>query len=119
MESGQVADESLARQVIPARNGEHGPDPQRLGRRKVIHLRRAQLNERGDDHHVRRMLPDVFLQVRVDGNASLEQPKKSPQRGAAGGAGSLRERDEASRRAVARTACQMRRRGIARVQYRR
>src|SRR5262245_16109830 len=46
----------LARQVIPAANAQHRPKPQRARTHVVIDLRRAKVDERRDQHYVRRLL---------------------------------------------------------------
>src|SRR4029450_12095511 len=83
---------------------------------KVIHLGRAQFDQRRDDHDVWRLSADVFLEVRVDGDPALEKPKHSAECGATGSARSLSERDDATRRAIAGTPGQMRCGRVARIQ---
>src|SRR5262245_30331849 len=82
----------------------------------MIHLRRAEFQQRRDDHDVRRLSTDVLLEVRVDGNPSLEKAQQPSECGTPTSACSLRQPDDAAWRAFARTPSEMWCRCVARIE---
>ena len=62
---GPVADERLARQVIPAPHAQRRGMPSASRGAKVVDLRRAEIDERGDEHDVRPLRGDELTDRRV------------------------------------------------------
>ena len=76
---GHLAEARLAGQVVPAAHGEYRPQPQRLGGDQVIQLRRAQFDERRDEHGVGPLLRQERFERMVRRNGAFEHPEPALQ----------------------------------------
>jgi hypothetical protein len=113
------AQQRLARQVIPAADRQHRPHAEPPRRREVIELRRADIDERRDQQHVRRLRRDERFEWFRAWNPPLEEAQRAAE---AGGPAEPRadprlgEAHDHARRALARAPAEMRRLLIARVE---
>ena len=79
---------------------------------EIVDLRRSELDERRDEHHVRLVIGDVGLQRRIVGRRSLEPPEDSfdgPPRPSGVAADRVRRFRKETRRPLARPVAQLRR----------